>query len=123
MGENGEVGSLICADAKCNILHIKQGVGLDHPQSQNVIRYVSFMVFTDANPAARRGRPVTNGVGWLSCWEVSLSPQSPITHRDNTSKHQGALAVLYLNIPSFFIHLFSFFLISRSVFSLSQVKK
>lgn len=85
------------------------------PQSWNVISYVSFMVFTDANPAVYRGRPGTNGVGWLSCWEVSLSPQSPITHRDNASKHQGAPSVLYLNILWFMISLCFFSLTSEKV--------
>jgi len=52
------------------------------------------MALIDATPPEHRGRSATKSVGWLSCWDMSVSPKGPITHHDNTGKHQGAFALL-----------------------------
>ena len=81
----------LCFDAKCYMLH---GLRAQlSTQKKSLIIRASFMASTDVNPPVYRGRFTTKGVGRLPRRDVSVSPQSPITHCSNTSRHQGAFAL------------------------------
>lgn len=73
---------------------VQQSSGLNCPCSRKKqISCVSFMPLIDVDSPEHRGRFATKGVGWLPCWDVSVSPLRPTTHCHNTSEHQGAFAL------------------------------
>lgn len=101
-----ERGLLICVlmlNAPCYFMHscttrLKAQMAI---RWKSPISRVSLMPYIDVNPNEYRGRFATKGVGCLSYWDVSASPQSPITLRYSTSRHQRASAPLIFDSLSF----------------------
>lgn len=92
----------LCFDAKCYMLHctLSRAVGWTVHTAESLIRRVSFMPFIDINPTEYRGRFATKGLSRPPRWDVSASPQSPITQCCNTGKHQGASALVMFYFSS-----------------------